>query len=646
MTPTDDVCNDIDIIIVEMVNGLVNGPQATGDEVTGTTLVADPLLFNIKLEQVLAAGGDDHAEFVVGTFPKIGFEYKHWTALVGNYNMTDAVKMRLYKQYELTQEIVEMCGIPLTAAVYDILNKNGCLDSAFVPCGSAHSLNDSIRRCECLSFILRAVAGSGLDRVVSNAAAAELSPGNWAALFQNPHLSPQDVDKVCVAFKITKEAIETHDVPLTEGIIDMWDREGMHADVSDDEFDAFIMGRATDACANYIAQRFEEYIETQPSSPDNDATELRDGQWIALFKNPNGIRAATLDRFIRVFGLSIADAKRLNLAAYVGDDNRLEVLTRLARCHSDLLGLFTIHNSIEEIYHACKTVDARFAARRLASSILLNATGHEYAKFSRCVESDVCSDVHGNICDDIFRNSGDIIDVTLIAGDGNCLYRSVAHQLKWGKNKYDEKGVAVAGTVSYIRNSVADHIVAHRDRFAPFIDCRCDGAECVANCFERYIVRIRTPGVWGGELEITALEELLDRNILIYDIHDRSDSNIFRINLRPRDGLIVDREPLRLLYVGDCHYNSLHWGDSIKPHVITGTTSIIDSKSSNMSNNAALVRDGSDNSFDYCLSDVIARVKLSPVNIENIFKYTAVDKDDVSHMIELVKSAEDGCDAV
>lgn len=46
-----------------------------------------------------------------------------------------------------------------------------------------------------------------------------------------------------------------------------------------------------------------------------------------------------------------------------------------------------------------------------------------------------------------------------VEGDGNCLYRAVAHQFFLDESRHAE-----------IRRRVCGHIQKHRDRFEPFID--------------------------------------------------------------------------------------------------------------------------------------------------------------------------------
>ncbi|KAI8502121.1 OTU domain-containing protein 1 [Branchiostoma belcheri] len=79
-----------------------------------------------------------------------------------------------------------------------------------------------------------------------------------------------------------------------------------------------------------------------------------------------------------------------------------------------------------------------------------------------------------------------------IAGDGNCLYRAVAHAL------YGNQGLHTdlrRRTVQYMRD--------HRDDFAPFLDCDADP----------YFAKAGEDGEWAGYTEMVALMRLLNVDV-------------------------------------------------------------------------------------------------------------------------------------
>ncbi|SIO73133.1 Ubiquitin thioesterase otu2 [Babesia microti strain RI] len=83
-----------------------------------------------------------------------------------------------------------------------------------------------------------------------------------------------------------------------------------------------------------------------------------------------------------------------------------------------------------------------------------------------------------------------------IPGDGNCLYRSIAHQL-------DPKSTELHRE---LRVKAAKFILDHREEFSSYIsDNICEYADKIANTNE-----------WGGEIEIVALSRALNRNIFVH----------------------------------------------------------------------------------------------------------------------------------
>eukprot|EP01038_Epipyxis_sp_PR26KG_P004087 gene4087-5835_t len=126
-----------------------------------------------------------------------------------------------------------------------------------------------------------------------------------------------------------------------------------------------------------------------------------------------------------------------------------------------------------------------------------------------------------------------------VEGDGNCLFRAVSHQL-YCTEKYHKK----------LRNLCADHLIEHRKRFESF---------CPLN-FDEYIRLIRECGTWADDIEIRALEEIIDRIICIYsaDSIDKNGTYVpFNKNFE-EEYLLKDVTPVNLSYHGHSHYNSIY----------------------------------------------------------------------------------------
>lgn len=80
---------------------------------------------------------------------------------------------------------------------------------------------------------------------------------------------------------------------------------------------------------------------------------------------------------------------------------------------------------------------------------------------------------------DAMRRKG--LSVVDVEPDGNCLFRSVSHQIFGDAERHYP-----------VRKACVEHMSRHKARFGVF----------VAEDFRDYLYRIRQPGVWGDDLEI------------------------------------------------------------------------------------------------------------------------------------------------
>jgi hypothetical protein len=84
-----------------------------------------------------------------------------------------------------------------------------------------------------------------------------------------------------------------------------------------------------------------------------------------------------------------------------------------------------------------------------------------------------------------------------VSGDGNCLFRSVAKQIYGSEERHAE-----------LRKLAADHMRSHIRRYETFF----------AEDFLGYLEQLRKDKTWAGELEIRALEEVLDQRIVVLTV--------------------------------------------------------------------------------------------------------------------------------
>ncbi|KAA8494307.1 OTU domain-containing protein 6B [Porphyridium purpureum] len=101
-----------------------------------------------------------------------------------------------------------------------------------------------------------------------------------------------------------------------------------------------------------------------------------------------------------------------------------------------------------------------------------------------------------------------------IPPDGNCLFASVADQLVRNASSSSDLDPALLNANSSaasaaLRRIVADHMLAHQDDFAPFLDTDVPFQTCCEQIRDE-------PNCWGGQLEIKALAEALAARIEVF----------------------------------------------------------------------------------------------------------------------------------
>jgi hypothetical protein len=155
-------------------------------------------------------------------------------------------------------------------------------------------------------------------------------------------------------------------------------------------------------------------------------------------------------------------------------------------------------------------------------------------------------DYQGNKLFEEFLLAEHGLRIVEMAGDGNCLFRSIAHQLENNPNLHMQ-----------YRQSIIKYIISKRKHFELFLE---DDEK-----FEDYIERMKLFGTWGGHHELYAAAQCLRINIevfqwnapkyiILYDptIHGKSQNNNCNNNAI---------RTIQLSFHGDCHFNSVV-GDS------------------------------------------------------------------------------------
>ncbi|KAL7692700.1 putative OTU domain-containing protein 5/Otubain-like deubiquitinase 1 [Plasmopara halstedii] len=125
-----------------------------------------------------------------------------------------------------------------------------------------------------------------------------------------------------------------------------------------------------------------------------------------------------------------------------------------------------------------------------------------------------------------------------IAGDGNCLFRSVSHQV-YGNDSHH----------ALVRAACMDYMESEKEYFEPYVV-----GDMAA--FMRYLRYKRRDGVWGDDPELQALCELYDRPAEVFAYDPQNGFRKLRC-FHENSGLARSRPPIRLSYYGGGHYDSL-----------------------------------------------------------------------------------------
>uniref|UniRef100_M4B3T6 ubiquitinyl hydrolase 1 n=1 Tax=Hyaloperonospora arabidopsidis (strain Emoy2) TaxID=559515 RepID=M4B3T6_HYAAE len=125
-----------------------------------------------------------------------------------------------------------------------------------------------------------------------------------------------------------------------------------------------------------------------------------------------------------------------------------------------------------------------------------------------------------------------------IEGDGNCLFRSVSHQI-YGEDCHH----------ALVRAACMDYMESEKEYFEPYVV-----GDMAA--FMRYLHHKRCDGVWGDDPELQALCELYDRPAEVFAYDPLLGFRKLRC-LHENSSLCRSRPPIRLSYYGGGHYDSL-----------------------------------------------------------------------------------------
>jgi hypothetical protein len=125
------------------------------------------------------------------------------------------------------------------------------------------------------------------------------------------------------------------------------------------------------------------------------------------------------------------------------------------------------------------------------------------------------------------------------AGDGNCLFRSIAHQVYGDPELH-----------GMCRALVVEYLTANKTWLSTFVED--DGVD-------QYLADMARPAVWGGEPELVAFHEIYRRPISIFSGEEHEGAGVIAAYSMAS---LPGATPIRLSYYGGGHYDSVVGRDS------------------------------------------------------------------------------------
>jgi OTU domain-containing protein 6 len=103
------------------------------------------------------------------------------------------------------------------------------------------------------------------------------------------------------------------------------------------------------------------------------------------------------------------------------------------------------------------------------------------------------------------------LELTLyeIQADGHCLYRAISHQMQFHNNEWNEFDYMK------LRQLAAKYMREHKEDFIYFIDTE-NGDVMDDARYEEYCKKVENSSEWGGQVELRAIANALQRPIRIF----------------------------------------------------------------------------------------------------------------------------------
>ena len=143
-----------------------------------------------------------------------------------------------------------------------------------------------------------------------------------------------------------------------------------------------------------------------------------------------------------------------------------------------------------------------------------------------------------------------------IQQDGNCVFSAFSHQI------YGDPSFHLL-----IRDKCCTFMEKSKEKFQPFISKDSN----LYSDFSEYLTYMRTPGIWGSQLEIEALSRMYHRKVEIYDQQTTP-----RLTCDEDVSYRNDLPPIRLSFQNRVHYDSVVTADHVWTVVNSDDAGIIE----------------------------------------------------------------------
>ena len=142
-------------------------------------------------------------------------------------------------------------------------------------------------------------------------------------------------------------------------------------------------------------------------------------------------------------------------------------------------------------------------------------------------------------------------EIVRCPGDGNCLF----HAISFSVDEPCEK----------VRRRIVKELHQHREKYMGFFTPSGlhqprngrDIMDLNHTTYDKYLVNMLNPGVWGGEMEIAAAAEVYRRPVIVYSKSIYNENSRYGGNAEGGNAEGGGAHPIKIYYNGSSHYDAI-----------------------------------------------------------------------------------------